>query len=49
MVSVTTGGQMRKSMTQLVLAILYLMFRWNYCKYVATSDGGHSTIFLVFA
>jgi hypothetical protein len=31
-VNVATGGQLRHSMTQLVLLVLYLMLRWNYCK-----------------
>jgi hypothetical protein len=33
-VSVATGGLLRKSTTQLVLHVLYLMLRWNCCKYV---------------
>jgi hypothetical protein len=33
-VSVVTGGQLRQSMTQLVLPFLYLMLRWNCYKYV---------------
>jgi hypothetical protein len=33
-VSVTTGGQLTQSTARLVLLVLYLMLRWNYCKYV---------------
>jgi hypothetical protein len=29
-----TGGLLRQSMTRLVLPVLYLMLRWNCCKYV---------------
>jgi hypothetical protein len=34
MVSVATGEWLRQSATWLVLPILYLMLRWNCCKYV---------------
>jgi hypothetical protein len=34
MVSVVTRGWLRKSTTQLVLHVLYLMLRWNCYKYV---------------
>jgi hypothetical protein len=33
-VSVMTGGLLRQSVMRLVLPILYLMLRWNCCKYV---------------
>ena len=33
-VSATTGSLLSQSMKQLVLPVLYLMLRWNCCKYV---------------
>jgi hypothetical protein len=33
-VSAATGGLLRQSTMWLVLLVLYLMLRWNCCKYV---------------
>jgi hypothetical protein len=34
MVSTATGGRMRKCAIWLVLHFLYLIFKWNFCRYV---------------